>query len=68
MYVCMCNGYRESEIEQTARSGGLSCPLKVYQALGKAPCCGTCLPMAQEIIDGTRQVTATRQPMPLAAE
>lgn len=68
MYVCICNSYRESEIEQTARSGGLSCPLKVYQALGKAPCCGTCLPMAQEIIDGTRKTAATCQPMALAAE
>jgi len=67
MYVCICNGYRESEIEQTARAGGLTCPLKVYQALGSGPCCGTCLPMAQDIIDGTHEKSACA-PLPLAAE
>lgn len=67
MYVCICNGYRESEIRQTARAGGLSCPVKVYEALGSGPCCGTCLPMAQEVIDDAREPTAC-QPLPLAAE
>lgn len=67
MYVCICNGYRESEIEQTARAGGLTCPVKVYEALGSGPCCGMCLPMAQDIIDGTHESTACA-PLKLAAE
>ena len=66
MYVCICNGYRGSEIEQTARASGLRCPIKVYEALGKGPCCGTCLPMAQEIIDDAQQLADC--PLPLAAE
>jgi bacterioferritin-associated ferredoxin len=69
MYVCICNGYRDSEIEQTARASGLSCPVAVYQVLGSGPCCGACLPMAQEIIDGTHQKASNdTAPLPLAAE
>jgi bacterioferritin-associated ferredoxin len=72
MYVCICNGYRESEIEQTARAGGLSCPVKVYEALGSGPCCGTCLPMAQDVIDGALKSpcrpAANDDVLPLAAE
>ncbi|WP_374311836.1 bacterioferritin-associated ferredoxin [Dongia sp.] len=69
MYVCICNGYRDSEIEQTARAGGLTSPHAVYAALGSAPCCGSCLPMAQEIIDGTHQKASNdTTPLPLAAE
>ncbi|MBK8158792.1 MAG: (2Fe-2S)-binding protein [Rhodospirillaceae bacterium] len=71
MYVCICNGYRESEIEQTARASGLSCPVAVYQVLGSGPCCGTCLPMAQDIINGVGNCSKTlreQEPLPLAAE
>lgn len=70
MYVCLCNGYRSSEIEQTARAGGLTCPVKVYEALGSGPCCGTCLPTAQEIIDDahTGRSAKISTALPLAAE
>ncbi|WP_374378569.1 bacterioferritin-associated ferredoxin [Dongia sp.] len=66
MYVCICNGYRDSEIERTAQSGGLTCARKVYEALGNGPCCGLCLPTAQEIVDGTKP--AGEASLPLAAE
>ncbi|WP_374650238.1 bacterioferritin-associated ferredoxin [Dongia sp.] len=67
MYVCICNGYRDSEIARTAQASGLTCPRKVYELLGSGPCCGTCLPTAQEIIDGTHEKRAAA-PLPLAAE
>lgn len=77
MYVCICNGYRESEIEQTARASGLNCPIAVYNVLGSGPCCGTCLPMAQDVINDALKTPATqisarvaneREILPLAAE
>jgi bacterioferritin-associated ferredoxin len=81
MYVCVCNGYRESEIEQTARASGLSCPVAVYNALGSGPCCGTCLPMAQDVINAAlkspcrpvlgraaKRSVANIDSLPLAAE
>lgn len=72
MYVCLCNGYRSSEIEQTAKAGGLTCPLAVYDALGSGPCCGTCLPTAQSIIDDAHRgrccAANQDEPLPLAAE
>lgn len=74
MYVCVCNGYRESEIEQTARASGLNCPVAVYEALGSGPCCGTCLPMAQDVINDALKSPAKavaandREILPLAAE
>ena len=51
MYVCLCNGYRESEIREVAESG-VRCAQEVYLTLGNGPCCGTCLECAQEIVDG----------------
>ena len=50
MYVCLCNGYRDVEIRQVAESG-VRCAIEAYTALGSGPCCGTCLPCAQEIVD-----------------
>lgn len=72
MYVCICNGYRTSEIEQTAKAGGLTCPVAVYESLGSGPCCGACLPTAQAIIDdmhcGRPRAANSDQPLALAAE
>ena len=42
MYVCICNAIRESELRQAARhvaGDAEAC----YAALGKSPCCGSCL-------------------------
>ncbi|MEM7120215.1 MAG: (2Fe-2S)-binding protein [Pseudomonadota bacterium] len=50
MYVCICNGHREGEIVEVARSG-VRCALKAYDLLGGRPQCGQCLAFAQTLID-----------------
>ncbi len=50
MYVCICNGYRDSEISNVAR-GGIRCARRAYFELGSGPQCGQCLDMAQDLID-----------------
>ena len=51
MYVCLCNGYRDSEIRDVAQSG-VRCARAAYQSLGNGPRCGRCLAFAQDLIDG----------------
>lgn len=51
MYVCLCNGYRDSEIRDVAREEGATSAEEAYLTLGEGPCCGRCLPTAQEILD-----------------
>jgi bacterioferritin-associated ferredoxin len=53
MYVCLCNGYRESELRDMARRGH-SVAEEAYKALGDGPCCGHCVDFAQEILDEER--------------
>ena len=55
MYVCICNGIRESQIRGLARSvdGG---PEQVYAALGRAPKCRQCLDTARGILEDERCV------------
>jgi bacterioferritin-associated ferredoxin len=53
MYVCICNGYRDSELRELA-SSGVACAIEAYHTLGGGPCCGRCVPTAQQIIDETR--------------
>ncbi len=57
MYVCLCNGYRDSELRRLAQDG-VSCAVEAYRSLGKGPCCGRCLETAQQIIDETRRAPA----------
>lgn len=54
MYVCLCNGYRDSEISDVARSG-VRCAKRAYLAMGNGPRCGQCLEMAQDIIDDVHE-------------
>ena len=65
MYICLCNGYRTSDIAQAAARHGLGDAEAVYRALGSGPNCGKCLGAAQEIVD---QVSDTRPRRLLAAE
>ena len=54
MYVCICNAIRESELRQAARhvaGDAEAC----YAALGKSPCCGSCLNAADGILDDERE-------------
>ncbi len=53
MYVCLCNGYRESELRDMARQG-YSVAEEAYEAMGDGPCCGHCVDFAQEILDEER--------------
>ncbi|MFC5414420.1 bacterioferritin-associated ferredoxin [Dongia soli] len=59
MYVCLCNGHRSSDIERVARDQNLTCPKAIYQALGGPVCCGTCLNVAQEIVEDVHAKTMT---------
>ena len=54
MYVCLCNGYRDSEISEVARSG-VRCAKRAYFSMGSGPRCGQCLDMAQDIIDDVHE-------------
>lgn len=53
MYVCMCNGYRDADLREVARTG-ISSAEEAYFALGRGPSCGNCLDCAQRIIDQVR--------------
>ena len=67
MYVCICNGYRDSEISEAARSGA-TCARDAYECLGGGPVCGRCLDMAQSLIDQCHRPANEARPMMEAAE
>jgi bacterioferritin-associated ferredoxin len=50
MYVCICNGHRDSDIRAAAATG-LTCPRAIYAHLGKPARCGRCLDLATQLID-----------------
>jgi bacterioferritin-associated ferredoxin len=49
MYICICNGHRESDIRAVAKTG-ISCAREIYTRLGKPPRCGRCLDTAAQVI------------------
>ena len=53
MIVCVCNAIRESDVRKAAREGA-ACTRSVYNAIGRKPRCGQCLPFAKEIIAAER--------------
>jgi len=57
MYVCICNGYRESELREVAAEG-VARAEDAYFALGSGPCCGRCLEVAQAVIDASHAMRA----------
>ena len=57
MFVCLCNGYRDSELRDLARKGHTEAE-RAYAALGDEPNCGQCIEIAQEIIDDERRTVA----------
>ncbi len=61
MYVCLCNGYRDSELRELAGEG-FACAVEAYNALGSGPSCGRCLDCAQEIIDHARRGSSPLAP------
>ncbi len=66
MYVCICNGYRDSEISEVARDG-VRCARRAYFQLGGGPRCGQCLEMAQDLIDEVHEETEQSAAYPLLA-
>jgi len=55
MYVCLCNGYRDTALRELAEKG-MSCAVEIYHTLGNGPCCGRCLDCAQQIVNETHMV------------
>lgn len=49
MYVCICNGHRDTEIRQVAAAGFTSAR-DIYAHLGKPPRCGRCLELADKLV------------------
>ena len=50
MVVCVCNAIREADVRDAVRKGA-SCAYTAYQALGRKPRCGQCLPYARSIVE-----------------
>jgi len=50
MFVCICNGHRDRDIQEAARSG-LTCAREIYRSLGKPVRCGRCLDLATKLVD-----------------
>ena len=50
MFVCLCNGYRDTDIRKAVHEGGVSCADDAYQALGSGFCCGACKDFAEDIV------------------
>jgi bacterioferritin-associated ferredoxin len=62
MYVCMCNGYRCSDLKAAAQKGE-KCARRAYFSLGGGPRCGRCLDLAQTLMDEAAAVMPkTAQP------
>ncbi len=52
MYVCVCKGITESDVENLGRTG-MTCPNKLAAALGiddEDHCCGRCLNHIVELV------------------
>jgi bacterioferritin-associated ferredoxin len=54
MFVCICNGHRDSDIREAAAQGIRSAP-EVYRHLGKPARCGRCLDFASQLVDEVHQ-------------
>ena len=61
MYVCICNGHRDSEIRALARSGMRSA-VEIYRHLGKPPRCGRCLELANQLVSEVHEASGASQP------
>jgi bacterioferritin-associated ferredoxin len=60
MYVCICNGHRDSEIRAVAAEG-LRCAREIYRKLGKPARCGRCLDLASQLVDEVHRGTVSAQ-------
>ncbi len=62
MYVCICNGHRDRDIRDAAKTG-LRCAREIYRHLGKPARCGRCLDFAAQLIE---EVHSAAKPATLA--
>ncbi len=53
MYICICNAVTDSQIT-TALRHGCKDVADISQTLGVGTCCGSCLPVAQELVEQQR--------------
>ena len=67
MYVCICNGYRDKDIREVARSG-VQCAREAYETLGAGPRCGKCLEFAQTLIDDLHDAARAESTPPRALQ
>lgn len=57
MYVCICNGHRDKDIREAARSG-LKCAREIYRHLGRPARCGRCLEVAAQLVEEVHAAAA----------
>ncbi|MFT6270650.1 MAG: bacterioferritin-associated ferredoxin [Alphaproteobacteria bacterium] len=53
MFVCLCHGITDKQIENVVREQGVGNMRELKSALGVGSQCGSCINMAQDIIDTT---------------
>jgi len=53
MFVCVCHGITDKQIEQAVRENGVGNMRELKRGLNVGSSCGTCVQMAQNIIDST---------------
>ena len=61
MFVCLCNGLRDSELKALGASG-VRCPETAYAMLGSHPKCGACLETAQSVLAASCQDDSRLEP------
>ena len=65
MYVCLCNGVTERQIREVAEAGCRTLA-ELTMRTGCGATCGSCLPMAQSLLD---EVHAVRDlPLPVLSD
>ena len=65
MYVCICNGVTERQIREVAEAGCRTVP-ELTMRTGCGATCGTCLDMAQALLDEVHAARAI--PLPLLSD
>ena len=62
MYVCLCNGVTDSAIREIAAAGCRTLP-ELTMRTGCGATCGSCLDMAQQILDEVHAARALDVPV-----
>lgn len=59
MYVCICSGVTDRAVRQAA-ADGVRCMSELSMRTGCGACCGSCVPMAEQLLEEAAgdQVTA----------